>query len=220
MRQQIRIDVLRDARIDLKFLLNRGYNKPSALKLVGDRYQLNRAERSILFRSVFPDREAELIKSKQVDVSMLRGRRILIDGFNVLNTVEAILRGDMLILCDDGVLRDFAEIHSKYRFSELTRKALEKILEFLKDNDVSEAEILYESQISRSGEIASLTRRMIANYNLVGTARTLKTVDSFLARSDEIIATSDSIILLRCRSFIDIPMNLDIIERAEIIRLD
>jgi len=220
MRQQIRIDVLRDARIDLKFLLNRGYNKPSALKLVGDRYQLNKAERSILFRSVFPDREAELIKSKQVDVSMLRGRRILIDGFNVLNTVEAILRGDMLILCDDGVLRDFAEIHSKYRFSELTGKALEKILEFLKDNDVSEAEILYESQISRSGEIASLTRRMMANYNLVGTARTLKTVDSFLARSDEIIATSDSIILLRCRSFIDIPRNLDIVERAEIIRLD
>ncbi|MCD6591971.1 MAG: DUF5616 domain-containing protein, partial [Thaumarchaeota archaeon] len=78
----------------------------------------------------------------------------------------------------------------------------------------------YESQISRSGEIASLTRRMMANYNLVGTARTLKTVDSFLARSDEIIATSDSIILLRCRSFIDIPRNLDIVERAEIIRLD
>jgi len=220
MRQQIRIDVLRDARIDLKFLLNRGYNKPSALKLVGDRYQLNKIERSILFRSVFSDREADLIKSKQVNASMLKGRSILIDGFNILNTVESILRGDPLILCDDGVLRDFAEVHSKYRLSKLTEEALKEVLEFLREKEVSRVEILYESQISKSGEVASLTRRIMENYGIAGTARTSKTVDSTLARSEAIIATSDSAILLRCKLFIDLPRNLSLIKHAKIIRLN
>ena len=94
MQREIRISVLKEARKDLKYLLNRGYNKPSALKLVGDRYQLNKPERSILFRSVFSDREAEIIKSKRVSISELRGRKLLVDGFNVLNTIEEILRDE------------------------------------------------------------------------------------------------------------------------------
>jgi len=220
MHREIRISVLREARKDLKYLLNRGYNKPSALKLVGDRYQLNKPERSILFRSVFSNREAEIIRSKRVSVSELRGRKLLVDGFNVLNTVEEILRGGPLILCDDGVLRDFAEVHSKYRFSEQTEEALKLILDFLKKAGVSEVEIIYESQISRSGEVAALTRRIMTEQGIDGAARTAKTVDSILSKSRDVIATSDSAILLRCRSFIDLPGSLEISRRVELIRLD
>ena len=219
MHRVIRISVLREARKDLKYLLNRGYNKPSALKLVGDRYQLNKPERSILFRSVFSDREAEIIRSKRIGVGELRGRRLLVDGFNVLNTVEAILRGEPLILCDDGVLRDFAEIHSKYRFSELTGKALKLILDFLRRAGVSEVEVLYEGQISRSGEVAALTRRIMAELAVDGEGRTAKTVDSILSRSHDVIATSDSAILLRCRSFIDLPGSLEVSRGIELIKL-
>jgi len=219
MARKIRIDVLKEAKADLKFLLNRGYRKSSALKLVGDKYQLNKAERSILFRSALPDEEADLIRSKLVAVEQLEGRKLLVDGFNVLNTVEAMLRGEPLILCDDGVLRDFSEVHSKYRLTDLTEKALANILTFLKRAKTAEVVILYESQISRSGEIAALTRRMMADMEMRGDSRTTRMVDSALIRSEEIVATSDSAILLKCRRFTDIPRSLEIAENVRIIRL-
>jgi len=219
MIHQLRIEVLKEARLDLKFLLDRGYRKQSALKLVGDKYQLGKTERSLLFRSVMPESEAEIIRSRIIRPEQLAGRRILVDGFNVLNTVEAMLRGEPLILCDDGVLRDIMEKHSKYRPSHLTENALRMILEFLKSAHVAEVEMLYESQISRSGEVAGLTRHLLSEIGLTGDAKTTKTVDSILAKSGEIIATSDSAILLRCRTFIDIPQNLAQIMRVKIIKL-
>lgn len=219
MSSLLRIEVLREARRDLKFLLNRGYRKLSALRLVGDKYQLSKAERSILFRSVFSEQEVAIIRSKRIGVEELRGREVSIDGFNVLNTVETMLRGEPLILCDDGVLRDFSEVHSRYVLSNLTERALAEILGFLKKLEAARAELLYESQISRSGELAGLTRRMMRSIGIEGDARTMRTVDSALVKSGEIVATSDSAVLLRCRYFIDIPQSLDLAKTAKIIRL-
>jgi hypothetical protein len=219
MSSQLRIDVLREARLDLKFLLERGYRRQSALRLVGDKYQLGRAERSLLFRSVIPESEAEVIRSKIIAPEKLAEERVLVDGFNALNTVEAMLRGEPLILCDDGVLRDIMETHSKYSPSHLTEDALKMILEFLKGARAAEVEVLYESQISKSGEIAGLTRHLLSEIGLRGGSRTEKTVDSILAKSSEVIATSDSAILLICRAFIDVPQSLAQAMGARIIRL-
>ena len=40
-----------------------------------------------------------------------------------------------------------------------------------------------------------------------------------MIKSGEIIATSDSAILLKCRTFIDIPQNLTGVTKAKIIKL-
>ncbi|MCS7133108.1 MAG: DUF434 domain-containing protein [Nitrososphaeria archaeon] len=214
-----RLAVLRDAAADLRYLLNRGYNRSSALRLIGDRYQLSKAERSMLFRSVFSDEEAAVISSKMIGPEKLRGEELFVDGFNVLNTVEAILRGEYLVLCDDGVLRDFSEIHSGYKLSELTAQALGHILVFLSNSGTRRVEIIFESQISRSGEVAGLTRRMLEAAGIEGTAKTSKTVDSTLIKSGKMVATSDSVILLRCRLFVDIPQCLNLAKDTQIISL-
>jgi len=215
-----RLATLKDAAADLRYLLNRGYNKPSALKLVGDRYQLSKIERSILFRSVYSQEDVAIIKSKRAGIGELKGNELWIDGFNVLNTVEAILKGDYVILCDDGVIRDFSETHSKYKISELTERALEIIAHFLKTVKILQAVILFESQISRSGELAALTRRIMAKAGVRCAAKTTKTVDSELIKSGKIVASSDSALLLRCRKFVDLPAHLKIIKKTRILILD
>jgi len=215
-----RLDALKEARRDLRYLLDRGYNKQSALKLVGDRYQLSRVERSILFRSVYSEREVELIRSRRADLSELEGEELWIDGFNVLNTVEAILRGDYIILCDDGVVRDFSEMHSKYRITELTEEAVASIAHLLESARVGLAVVLFEEQVSRSGELAALTRRLMSEIGVKCSARTARAVDSELVRSGKIVATSDSAILLRCRRFIDLPSHLGILKRAKVLSLN
>jgi len=200
-----RIKVLAEAGRDLRYLLNRGYNRSSSLKLVGDKYRLDKAERSILYRGIYSSSDVERIASKRVMAEDLRDEHVLIDGFNVMNTVETMLRGDSLILCDDGVLRDFSEIHGKYKLSEKTHESLQLLLRALKELRIASAKILFESQISRSGEIAGYARRLLRETGLDGGAETAKNVDSQLQGSKHVVMTSDSAILLRCIRFYDLP---------------
>ena len=199
-----RLRMLSEARKDLKYLLDRGYNRSSALKLIGDRRQLSRSERSILYRSVYSRADAEAIASKRVKAGELIDAEVWADGFNILNTVEAMLRGDPIILSDDGVLRDFSEIHGKYRLTQNTHNALNLIVEGLKELRVAQAWIIFESQISRSGEIAAYTRKLLDKAGLRGGSMAMKAVDSELIRSGEVVLSSDSAILLRCKKFFDI----------------
>lgn len=199
-----RLEILREAGRDLRYLLNRGYRKESALKLVGDKYLLDKSERLVLFRAIYPEKDAEEIEKKRVRAENLKNAHIWIDGFNVLNTVEAALKGETLLVCDDGTIRDFSQIYGGYEISEYTWKAVELILDVLKNLGVSEAKILLESQISRSGELAGAIRKIMGGRGLQGTAETSKSVDSQLSKTDAIVSTSDSAILLRCRRHFDL----------------
>ena len=215
-----RLKILAEAGRDLRYLLNRGYNRSPSLKLIGDKYRLDKAERSILYRSIYSSSDVERIASKRVMAEDLRDEHVLIDGFNVMNTVETMLRGDPLILCDDGVLRDFSEIHGKYKLTEKTHESLKLLLKALRELRTPSAKILFESQISRSGEIAGYARRLLKEVGLDGGAETAKNVDSQLQRSKHVVMTSDSAILLRCIKFYDLPAYiLRWIPRARIISL-
>jgi len=198
------LEVLREAAVDLRYLLNRGYRKDSALKLVGDKYQLDKNERLVLYRSIYSKNEVDRVREKMLESSMLAGRELWIDGFNVLNTVEAALKGRLLILCDDGVVRDFSQIYGRYRFSQLTLSSLQLIVEELKALYPSYVKMFYDSQVSKSGEIAKRTREVISSLGLRGDAETIKTVDSVLSKTDAVACTSDSVILSASRYIFDL----------------
>jgi hypothetical protein len=195
---------LREAAVDLRYLLDRGYRKESALKLVGDKYQLDKSERLVLYRSTYSKNEIKHVKERMLESSMVTGKDLWIDGFNVLNTVEAALRGDLLILCDDGVVRDFSQVYGRYRFSQLTSSSLQLIMGELENLRPSYVRVFYDSQISRSGEIAKMTREVISSLGLRGDAETIKTVDSVLSKTDAVVCTSDSVILSACRYIFDL----------------
>src|ERR1700704_3179695 len=73
---------LRAGVADLSWLLSRGYAMPSALKLVGDRYRLVERQRVAVQRSACSDSALASRKSRQLDSPSLRGKALLIDGFN------------------------------------------------------------------------------------------------------------------------------------------
>jgi hypothetical protein len=199
-----RFEVLKEAAVDLRYLLDRGYRKESALRLVGDKYQLDKSERLVLYRSTYSKNEIQNVKEKMLESSMVSGKDLWIDGFNVLNTVEAALKGELLILCDDGIVRDFSQVYGRYRFSQLTLSSLQLIMGELKNLHPSCVRVFYDSQISKSGEIAKITREVISNLGLRGDAETTKTVDSILSKTDAVVCTSDSVILSACRYIFDL----------------
>lgn len=189
---------------DLRYLLDRGYPKESTARFVGDKYNLDKTWRSALYRGVFSHSEARLIKSKRMRAREMAEKTVCIDGFNVLNTVEAHLRGSIMAICDDAVLRDFSEIHGKYKIGTLTTRSLEKIALALSNLHVSEAKIFLDSQVSHSGDIAARARKTLSAQTFPVFVETEKTVDRRLLREKGVPATSDSAVLLKAESFFDL----------------
>ncbi|MBU4407060.1 MAG: DUF434 domain-containing protein, partial [Candidatus Altiarchaeota archaeon] len=118
---------------DLKYLLDRNYNRTTAINLVVNRYELSEKNCNLLHRYVFPEKEIRAHRKKICPPRRMRGKKIVIDGYNVLITVEAALEGKDTVLGMDGILRDVKGIFSKYKFDKNSEKAIGKILEKLKE---------------------------------------------------------------------------------------
>lgn len=134
----------------------------------------------------------------------MAGKTICVDGFNVLNTLEAHLRGEVMAICDDTVLRDFSEVHGKYKIGTLTTKSLEKIRLALSSLRVSMVKIFLDSQVSHSGEIAARARKILTTDKFPMVVETERTVDRRLLLESGVPATSDSVVLLNVERFFDL----------------
>ncbi len=182
---------------DFRYLLSRGYGRENAVKIAGDRYTLDQTSRLVLYRAVYDDETAASHRSKLVDPEAVYGKRLSVDGYNVLITVESMLRKNPLILCDDGFIRDVSGIYGKHRFTSFTEHALLLIMRLLTEIQPSETRFFYDSQVSRSGELAALTRTFLAQFNLEGNAETAKQADNETLRFGGILSSSDAVLIER-----------------------
>lgn len=135
----------------------------------------------------------------------LRGRTIAIDGYNVLITVESLIVGAPVYLCDDGFFRDTRGIFRRYRSSDHTILALREILSILKESKLGRAEVLLDQQISKSGELAAEIREMMASFEVPGCAKTEKDVDKRLKLANSPVATGDGAIIDVAGEVVDLP---------------
>jgi hypothetical protein len=196
---------LRKASEEVRWLLDRGYPQESVLTFVGNHYRLSLMERNILARVVFPEKEAAELKRRKADPREMLGKRIGIDGYNVLITVEAIVAGKPVFLCDDGWVRDVSAVFGKHRITPLTHKALDEILSIFDSARPESVDFLYEKQVSWSGRLAELTRKKMEEKDIDGTAKTVAKVDSELKKRYDLIATSDRVIILKHFKVLDLP---------------
>src|SRR5687767_2214386 len=117
---------LRAAVADLSWLLSRAYATPSAVKIVGDRYQLSARQRTAVTRCACANEQLAGRLRREVRLEQVRGGDVLIvDGYNVLTTIEVALGGGWLLAARDMTYRDMASIHGSYRKVEETRPAIE-----------------------------------------------------------------------------------------------
>src|SRR3954447_2491725 len=101
---------LRSAVADLSWLLSRGYADPSAQKVVGDRYNLTQRQRTAVMRCACTDEAKARRLGNRAPSEAVRGGPLMLDGYNVLTTVEAALAGAVVIRGRDTALRDVASL--------------------------------------------------------------------------------------------------------------
>jgi hypothetical protein len=199
---------LKDPICDLRFLLNRRYRKSTAVGVVANKYRLGSRERHLLVRAVFSEEEAEDHKRKRVPITEIKGKDVVIDGYNVLITVESALKKKTLFLSDDGFVRDTSATFGKHRITKTTPLAIERILKVLRENLPRKALFIFDSQVSFSGELCSLIREKMAEFGIEGDAKTSERADYEIITRKGIVCSSDRAIIEKVEKVVDLPRHL------------
>ncbi len=194
-----------EAYCSYKYLRERGFPEKASIKLIGDRYRLTRAQRNCLFRGVIDAKTAGRRSAKTVQPPGIAGRRLALDWYNVLITVESYLKGLTILLADDGVLRDSTAAHGSYRKGPVTEKALSAILEGVGALAPASVDVFLDSPIAFSGEMAEQLRLRLAGLPFPSLVSLDRSADFALKSYDGIVASSDSVIIDRAHAVFDLP---------------
>jgi hypothetical protein len=195
---------LRAATSDLSWLMSRGYADPSALKLVGDRYRLTERQRTAVMRCACGDESLRSRAAHRVGSSELAGQRLLIDGYNLLTTIEAAFGQGVLLRGRDGCCRDMASMHGTYRRVQETGPALESVGQYLSAARVGHCVWYLDRPVSNSGRLRGMMRQIAADAGWSWDIELVDDPDKILAVAAEVVATADSGILDRCQRWFNL----------------
>ncbi len=203
----------RNSIADLTYLLDRGYPKKQAIELVGNRYRLDSEERKILYRGVFDTQSAVRRKAKQCALSRIE--RILIDGYNVLITLESYLKGKMVFRSLDGFVRDIAGQYGDYTFDDFTRRSAGLLVQFITSGVIKSSKhftggvLFLDYPVSKSGELAAYLRRLFDNVHLSIEVSAVQSPDFMIIKGGvqkgTAVASSDTVILEKVSLVCDVP---------------
>ena len=184
------LPILNKAVHDLSWLLSRDYSEKSAIELVGNRYRLNVRQRKALLRAVCSDEARDLRQKKCLQAAAIAQRSLVIDGYNLLITIESGLAGGIVIACRDGCYRDIASVHGTYRKVEETLPALTMIGVQLQQLEVTEVLWLLDRPVSNSGRLKGIMGDLAGQYGFEWEIELVNSPDKEIVKQTDHIAVS------------------------------
>jgi hypothetical protein len=195
-----RLERLKAAVCDLSWLLTRGYKASAAISLVGNHFQLSARERLAIVHAASDG----TVRHPPQPFAALEGKRVCVDGFNVLITLETALGGGIVLRGMDGCYRDIADIQGSYSLRFETEQAVELAVTTLKKANVKEVLWLFDRPVSNSGRLVGLVRKTAQNIGIPMQAKTADQVDGKIKQCDGIAVTADSDILAGVPAWFDL----------------
>ena len=198
------LPALREAAADYAWLLDRGYPSAATRKLVGDRYRLAQRQRVAVARCNCTRAESAARTNKCLSADEVRGQPLLVDGYNLLTTVEIALGRGVVLVARDGCYRDMASMHGTYRKVAETVPALTAIGQTLCTIGVTRTHFYLDRPVSNSGRLAAVMRRLASQHGWSWTVDLVPDPDPLLAAARDAAATADSGILDLCRAWLNL----------------
>jgi hypothetical protein len=202
------IPKLRVAVSELSWLLSRGYNMTSALKLVGDRHKLRERQRLAVSRSSCSDQDRQKRMDHSVSVAQIQNESVIVDGFNLIITLEAALGGGPLFVGVDKCIRDLSSVHGSYRSIDETEQAIFLAGNALGQLGASSVMWLLDRPVSNSGRLAARIADIALQRGWPWQVETVFNPDAMIISSTAIAITSDSSILNRVEKWTDLKTHL------------
>ena len=195
---------LRAAASDLCWLLDRDYASRSALELVGNRHSLTSRQRMAVARYACSSGEVEQRRQRNVAPATLNGQELWLDGYNVLTVLESALSGGVGLLGRDGCCRDIAGVHRRHRRVNETIPVLRLIGETAAAWGVTRCRWWLDKPVSNSGRLKALILDVAREAGWAVDVELSFSPDHVLAHTDQIIATSDGVVLERCQRWVNL----------------
>ncbi|MFN7948096.1 MAG: DUF434 domain-containing protein [Blastocatellia bacterium] len=189
------LERLRQAVSDLSWLLGRGYATAAALKLTGDRYHLTQRQRLAVARAACTDAQKKQRQHSCLPLAQISARTLLIDGFNLIITIEAALSGGVLLRCRDECIRDLSSVHGSYRSVAETERAILLAGETLMEMNPQAVTWLLDQPVSNSGRLAQQIRELAQARGWPWQVEVVMNPDRTIVTSGLIAVSSDSMIL-------------------------
>ncbi|WP_345976350.1 DUF434 domain-containing protein [Sulfurimonas sp. HSL3-7] len=198
---EVQLARLKTAAGELAWLLSRGYSMGASNELVGDHHQLTSRQRLAIARVVCAEEQVEERQAKQVPLSLLKEKTVIIDGFNLLITIETALGGGAIFNCLDGCCRDLSAVYGSYKIVAETRQAITLIGRTLEQSSPQKVVWLFDRPVSNSGRVAEVVRELGEEHNWPFEAETTDSTDALLSRSSDVVISCDSAILEQAKSW-------------------
>ena len=176
----------------------------SSLKLVGDRHGLRERQRLAVSRAACSDQDRQRRKDHCVAVEQLRNQPVIVDGFNLIITVEAALSKGPLFVGVDECIRDLSSVHGSYRSVQETDRAIAMIGEALQGFAASSVHWLLDRPVSNSGRLAARLADFAVRNNWSWDVQVVFNPDAAIAASPAVAITSDSLVLDRVERWADL----------------
>jgi len=179
---------------DYLFLKNKGYPGKAAVKLVGDRYRLTGIQRMVLFRGITSTAKALTRQGKIT--GDLAGKKLYLDGYNVLFTIMNYLVGKVIFIGNDGILRDGGAGYGKIENEAFFYKAVDLLFQWLGNSAVESVIIYLDQPVTNSALHVKALERQMQEVKITGKVNRVQLADTELkGKRDGLVATSDSEII-------------------------
>ena len=197
------IEKLRVASRHVLYLINEGYDLKQASTFVGNHFLLSERQRLAVMRSLATAEQLAMRKAKLLTAAEAAGRDVWIDGFNTVITLEVLKCDSILFSCMDGTVRDLASLRGTYRIIPETEDAVRLLFDSLEEMEIHSATVLLDQPVSNSGRLKALMAELASDSPFALYIQIQKDVDRELYEKENVIS-SDSIILDRCLSWINL----------------
>jgi len=198
------LPALRAATHELCWLLDHGYASHSAIEVVGNRHNLTSRQRMAVSRCACSQDAAQQRGQCQITLAEVCGRELWLDGYNVLTLLESALSGGLVLLGRDGCCRDIAGIHRRYRKVNETAPVVRLIGETIASWGVTCCRWWLDQPVSNSGRLKTFIGEIAASARWNMPVELAFNPDKVLWESEHVIATSDGVVLDRCRQWVNL----------------
>lgn len=184
---------------DMQYLLTRGYAEKASSDLVGNRYRLKSRQVQVLRGASASEGQIQNRKLKEQNDTVLKGKTVYFDGFNVLILLESLLSEAYIFEGVDGCFRDLSGVHGTYKRVSQTQRAIELVAAFFQKVQVQKLIWVFDQPVSNSGRIKQIILDFAVENQLNWDVELQFSPDKFLAESPDIIISSDAWILDHCK---------------------
>ncbi|WP_160687029.1 DUF434 domain-containing protein [Clostridium sp. C2-6-12] len=203
-----KLEIIKRAQSDIFMLLERGYSIKSASTFVGNHYLLSERQRLAIVRATSTSIDIEKRKNKLIN-SDFEGKKVNVDGLNLIITLEVALSESLVLKCMDGTIRDMAGLRGTYKLIDKTDIALQLIVEKLAQMKISEVTFYLDAPVSNTGRLKQRIFEILSVYShdYEVNVELVSNPDVILETKGYVI-TSDAIILNKCESWINLAYDI------------